>query len=639
MESSLANFLEPSGKPPLFGGYTPTLHGTNPKLFKHVVGGLPGDLLDALLAAKLSGYVRGGGMFPGAFSGSQNYYDQHLASQYAAAQNAAMRGSLANDAERLSTILGNMSKKSSENKPMRPLQVLAGLAKQAGDITRYAPKWSERDHLLAALPQHLLDTQKAIESNENVDKEMTDLALIARAWMKSQRQKELLAARLKKFKQTAAYPSLAAPVKTAGAKGEQIKDLLPGGAADGMRDVEFNKKELHKGMLEEREHTSNNRIAKEIAKDHLVESPKYYSQLEKNEMAQNYKSAESALEKLLGKQARCWKGYEPVPGKEPYSEDSCRPKGSVKKKKQVKKANDVALLRNLLIKWASPELKKDVAVMDNASPEEAQKAYVAPRSRFSEMADNAAGGYVQFRKDHPNLEFAASHIPFAGPVVDVLGAAAEHGEGNTGAAIGNLASSAAGAVLPFGIGKAVGYGGKGVIKTLANRGFKEGMREAGIKGLIHTNAEIASKGPAYLGKAVDYKKQNQIEHANNQLLQQAPQREYEAQQQRFQQAQAVKNQPGYSLGSATSAAANSIKPPGPVPTPSAPQPQIAKPVSAPTPPQPPAQHKSTQPMIAGKPPQLGLNKQGHYPQDTGTLLFIRNCFFGRNSGSSLKIAP
>ena len=25
---------------------------------------------------------------------------------------------------------------------------------------------------------------------------------------------------------------------------------------------------------------------------------------------------------------RCWEGYEPVPGKEPYSEDSCKPEGS-----------------------------------------------------------------------------------------------------------------------------------------------------------------------------------------------------------------------------------------------------------------------------------------------------------------------
>jgi len=36
----------------------------------------------------------------------------------------------------------------------------------------------------------------------------------------------------------------------------------------------------------------------------------------------------------LQKAARCWSGYEPVPGKKPYSNDSCRPVGSKKKKKK-----------------------------------------------------------------------------------------------------------------------------------------------------------------------------------------------------------------------------------------------------------------------------------------------------------------
>ena len=34
---------------------------------------------------------------------------------------------------------------------------------------------------------------------------------------------------------------------------------------------------------------------------------------------------------------RCWEGYEPVPGKEPYSNDSCRPKPSKKKKPKLEK--------------------------------------------------------------------------------------------------------------------------------------------------------------------------------------------------------------------------------------------------------------------------------------------------------------
>lgn len=33
------------------------------------------------------------------------------------------------------------------------------------------------------------------------------------------------------------------------------------------------------------------------------------------------------------KKGRCWDGYEPVPGKKPYSDGSCRPKKSKSKKK------------------------------------------------------------------------------------------------------------------------------------------------------------------------------------------------------------------------------------------------------------------------------------------------------------------
>lgn len=43
-----------------------------------------------------------------------------------------------------------------------------------------------------------------------------------------------------------------------------------------------------------------------------------------------------SLEDML-KQARCWAGYEPVPGKKPYSDNSCRPVGSGKKKKKEEK--------------------------------------------------------------------------------------------------------------------------------------------------------------------------------------------------------------------------------------------------------------------------------------------------------------
>jgi hypothetical protein len=50
------------------------------------------------------------------------------------------------------------------------------------------------------------------------------------------------------------------------------------------------------------------------------------------------------MQHQMMKAARCWAGYEPVPGKAPYSNDSCRPKGSGKKKddKKEKKAEEAS---------------------------------------------------------------------------------------------------------------------------------------------------------------------------------------------------------------------------------------------------------------------------------------------------------
>ena len=102
--------------------------------------------------------------------------------------------------------------------------------KTSNDLTALAPKWSERGHLLAALPKHLADAQEAIKSQQNIDKEMTDLSLIASAWLKSQQQKELLETRLKRFKETAGYPSmasiLASPVVVGSTNKEQAMNNL-----------------------------------------------------------------------------------------------------------------------------------------------------------------------------------------------------------------------------------------------------------------------------------------------------------------------------------------------------------------------------------------------------------------------------
>jgi 8-oxo-dGTP pyrophosphatase MutT (NUDIX family) len=54
------------------------------------------------------------------------------------------------------------------------------------------------------------------------------------------------------------------------------KDLLPGGKADNVPDREFSPHTLAEGQKDEREHTSNDQVAKEIAKDHLLKDPQHY---------------------------------------------------------------------------------------------------------------------------------------------------------------------------------------------------------------------------------------------------------------------------------------------------------------------------------------------------------------------------
>lgn len=132
------------------------------------------------------------------------YQNQWLGERYRLAPDAA--GNL------VGAVPGLAKKQLFHGAPIYGYQTVPGWkdTKAAADITKLSPKWSDREHLLAALPKHLTDTQTAMSTpGGNVDKEMTDLALIARAWLKSQQQKELLAARLKKFQETAAYPSLA----------------------------------------------------------------------------------------------------------------------------------------------------------------------------------------------------------------------------------------------------------------------------------------------------------------------------------------------------------------------------------------------------------------------------------------------
>lgn len=58
---------------------------------------------------------------------------------------------------------------------------------------------------------------------------------------------------------------------------------IPGGLAAHRKPWNFDQRALAKGIKVEMEHTTDAKIALEIAMDHLVEDPSYYDKLEKIE--------------------------------------------------------------------------------------------------------------------------------------------------------------------------------------------------------------------------------------------------------------------------------------------------------------------------------------------------------------------
>jgi len=57
------------------------------------------------------------------------------------------------------------------------------------------------------------------------------------------------------------------------------EDIIPGGKADDADASEFDPVQLKQGIRVEREHTKDDKVAKEITMDHLREDPRYYTKL------------------------------------------------------------------------------------------------------------------------------------------------------------------------------------------------------------------------------------------------------------------------------------------------------------------------------------------------------------------------
>lgn len=60
---------------------------------------------------------------------------------------------------------------------------------------------------------------------------------------------------------------------------EALGEYIPGGHASGRLPRDFDPEQLRMGVKVEMEHTRDRRIAQEIAMDHLVEDPQYYTKL------------------------------------------------------------------------------------------------------------------------------------------------------------------------------------------------------------------------------------------------------------------------------------------------------------------------------------------------------------------------
>ena len=83
---------------------------------------------------------------------------------------------------------------------------------------------------------------------------------------------------------------------------KQSKEMISGGLASGKPDSDFNEKSIEQGAKVEHEHTNNDVVAREIAKDHLVEHPTYYPALHKmeNKLEGTEKKAEGEINKAVG---------------------------------------------------------------------------------------------------------------------------------------------------------------------------------------------------------------------------------------------------------------------------------------------------------------------------------------------------
>ena len=108
------------------------------------------------------------------------------------------------------------------------------------------------------------------------------------------------------LKQAGATAEPPKPVAAAPEPVVKVAEKLVGGVADKVPDAAIPPKALEKGIAEEKEHTKDPETKKEIAKDHLVQDPQYYSKLEKIEKPAGMKYAQLLKQAMPIPQGSSW---------------------------------------------------------------------------------------------------------------------------------------------------------------------------------------------------------------------------------------------------------------------------------------------------------------------------------------------
>jgi hypothetical protein len=141
---------------------------------------------------------------------------------------------------------------------------------------------------------------------------------------------------------------------------------------------------------------------------------------------------------------RCWKGYESVPGKEPYSEDSCRPV-SAGKKKTEKKADDEELASKAMNiqQFMGQNPRRELSEEETKKVEERKRSLIP--SLFANYSDSPAE--KMYSPLMPALAMGA--LGGAGGALAGAGIGKAKGNKEVGALVGGLGVGGVMALLSY----------------------------------------------------------------------------------------------------------------------------------------------------------------------------------------------